>query len=82
MVKIITTMSSMCNNCEKYLKYETNQIESTDVSNFGFGRRPERRTINSKDHISKLFSIMIIQIGNMRSSKRIRSVILRKVTKM
>jgi hypothetical protein len=41
-------------NSEKYLKYKANQIENTDVSNFGFGRRPDRRTTISNDHISKL----------------------------
>jgi hypothetical protein len=41
-------------NSEKYLKYKTNQTENTDVSNLGFGRRPDRRTTISNDHISKL----------------------------
>lgn len=32
-----------------------NLMESTEVSSAGFGRRPDNRTIISKDHISKLF---------------------------
>ena len=29
-------------------------IDSTEVSSFGLGRRPERSTMSSNDHISKL----------------------------
>jgi len=48
-------------------------MERTDVSNFGFGRRPERRTIISNDHISKLLTIIMVKkFGNrIRISKRI-----------
>lgn len=36
------------------VQFNSNLIDSTEVSNFGLGRRPDKRTINSNDHISKL----------------------------
>ena len=42
------------------LGFNTHQIERTEVSSFGLGRRPERRTISSNYHISKLFNFMEI----------------------
>lgn len=45
--------SHIPNSPVQYLN--TNLIESTEVSNDGFGRRPDKRTIISKDHISMLF---------------------------
>ena len=42
------------------LGFNTHQIERTEVSSFGLGRRPDRRTISSNDHISKLLNFMEI----------------------
>lgn len=37
------------------LRDNANLIDRTDVSSFGLGRRPDKRTIISNDQISKLF---------------------------
>ena len=36
------------------IKLNCNLIDSTDVSSSGLGRRPDRSTMSSNDHISKL----------------------------
>jgi len=37
------------------LGFNKNLIESTEVSNFGLGRKPDKRTTISNDHVAMLY---------------------------
>ena len=53
----------------------TNVMESTEVSSSGFGRSPDRSTIISKDHNSKLFTKVSRCVKCFRNMHRIFSSI-------